>query len=231
MRFVIATIKSWNIKKAEEMIKKNKHQIKLITEKEELSYGNLNSFNPEYIFFPHWSWIIPDNIYNNFNCVVFHMTDLPYGRGGSPLQNLIVRGIENTKISALKVDGGLDTGPIYLKKDLNLYGSAEEIFLRASNLIFDEMIPEIINNEILSKEQKGEVVEFKRRKSYQSEIKKDFSLSKIYDYIRMLDAEGYPDAFIKYGDLKLEFSRAKLTDDGIVADVKIKRLNEDDLDG
>jgi len=231
MRFVIATIKSWNIKKAEEMIKKNKHQIKLITEKEELSYGNLNSFNPEYIFFPHWSWIIPDNIYNNFNCVVFHMTDLPYGRGGSPLQNLIVRGIENTKISALKVDGGLDTGPIYLKKDLNLNGTAEEIFLRSSSLIFNEMIPEIINNEIIPKEQKGEVVEFKRRKPYQSEIKKEFSLSKIYDYIRMLDAEGYPDAFIEYGDLKLEFSRAKLTADGIVADVKIKRLNEDDLDG
>lgn len=231
MRFVIVTIKSWNIKKAEEMIKESKHQIKLITEKEELRYENLNSYNPEYIFFPHWSWIIPDNIYNNFNCVVFHMTDLPYGRGGSPLQNLIVRGIENTKISALKVDGGLDTGPIYLKKDLNLYGSAEEIYLRASNLIFDEMIPEIINNEILPKEQKGEVVEFKRRKPYQSEIKKDFSLSKIYDYIRMLDVEGYPDAFIEYGDLKLEFSRAKLTADGIVADVKIKRLNEDDLDG
>jgi methionyl-tRNA formyltransferase len=231
MRFVIATIKSWNIKRAEEMIKESNHQIKLITEKEELSYENLNSFKPEYIFFPHWSWIIPDNIYNNFNCVVFHMTDLPYGRGGSPLQNLIVRGIENTKISALKVDGGLDTGPIYLKKDLNLYGTAEEVFLRASSLIFDEMIPEIINNEILPKEQKGEVVEFKRRKPYQSEIKKEFSLSKIYDYIRMLDAEGYPDAFIEYGDLKLEFSRAKLTADGIVADVKIKRLNEDDLDG
>ncbi|RCW48197.1 MULTISPECIES: formyltransferase family protein [Halanaerobium] len=231
MKFVIATIKSWNIKKAEEMIKESKHQIKLITDKNELNYEKLNSFNPEYIFFPHWSWIIPDNIYNNFNCVVFHMTDLPYGRGGSPLQNLIVRGIENTKISALKVDGGLDTGPIYLKKDLNLNGTAEEIFLRSSSLIFNEMIPEIINNEIIPKEQKGEVVEFKRRKPYQSEIKNDFSLSKVYDHIRMLDAEGYPDAFIEYGDIKLEFSRAKLTADGIVADVKIKRLNEDDLDG
>lgn len=230
MKFVIATIKSWNIKKAEEMVKESNHQIKLITDKNELNYENLNSFNPEYIFFPHWSWIIPDNIYNNFNCVVFHMTDLPYGRGGSPLQNLIVRGIENTKISALKVDGGLDTGPIYLKKDLNLNGTAEEIFIRASNLIFNEMIPEIINNEITPKEQKGEVVGFKRREPYQSEIKKNFALSKVYDYIRMLDAEGYPDAFIEYGDIKLEFSRAKLTADGIVANVKIKRLNEDDLD-
>ncbi len=26
-----------------------------------------------------------------FECVCFHMTDVPYGRGGSPLQNLIIR--------------------------------------------------------------------------------------------------------------------------------------------
>ena len=30
------------------------------------------------------------------------MTDLPYGRGGSPLQNLIIRGFESTKISAIE---------------------------------------------------------------------------------------------------------------------------------
>ncbi len=49
----------------------------------------------------------------NFNCVVFHMTDLPFGRGGSPLQNLISRGIYKTKISAIKVVKEIDAGPIY----------------------------------------------------------------------------------------------------------------------
>ncbi len=34
---------------------------------------------------------MPREIFENWACVVFHMTDLPYGRGGSPLQNLIVR--------------------------------------------------------------------------------------------------------------------------------------------
>lgn len=55
------------------------------------------------------------------------MTDLPYGRGGSPLQNLIKRNIENTKISAIKVVKDLDAGDIYLKRDLNLNGTADEI--------------------------------------------------------------------------------------------------------
>ena len=83
---------------------------------------------------PHWSYIIPKDIFNLFNCVVFHMTDLPFGRGGSPLQNLIIRGYEKTKISALKVTNGIDSGPIYLKKPLSLDGTAYEIMIRASQL-------------------------------------------------------------------------------------------------
>jgi methionyl-tRNA formyltransferase len=230
MNIIIATIKSWNIKNTKEFIKNNpEYNIKLITNKENLTLKNIEDFNPDYIFFPHWSWIIPEEIYSNYNCIVFHMTDLPFGRGGSPLQNLIVRGIENTKISALKVDGGLDKGDIYLKEDLNLNGSAEEIFIRLSDIIFEKMIPFILNKKPEPQAQKGEVVKFKRRKPAESEIEKNFSIAKVYDYIRMLDAEGYPKAFIKYGDLKLEFNRAKLTADGIVADVKITEINKDDF--
>lgn len=229
MDIIIATIKSWNIKNTEEFIKNNsEYNIKLITDKENLNLKNIDDFNPDYIFFPHWSWIIDEEIYSNYNCIVFHMTDLPFGRGGSPLQNLIARGIKNTKISALKVDGGLDTGDIYLKEDLNLNGSAEEIFIRLSDIIFTKMIPFILNKKSDPQVQKGEVVNFKRRKPEESEIEKKFSIAKVYDHIRMLDAEGYPKAFIKYGDLKLEFNRAKLTADGIVADVKITEMNKDD---
>ncbi|MDZ7775688.1 MAG: hypothetical protein U5L09_08890 [Bacteroidales bacterium] len=75
---------------------------KIINKKEELSLELLKKITPEYVFFPHWSYIIPESIFNNYECIVFHMTDLPFGRGGSPLQNLISRGYKETKISALK---------------------------------------------------------------------------------------------------------------------------------
>ena len=45
------------------------------------------------------------------------MTDLPYGRGGSPLQNLIINGHKETMMSALRCVQELDAGPIYLKKN------------------------------------------------------------------------------------------------------------------
>jgi methionyl-tRNA formyltransferase len=194
-----------------------------INSKEEFTKENLVLLKPEKIFIPHWSHIIPSEIYDQFECIVFHMTDLPYGRGGSPLQNLIVRGHESTVISALKVNKGLDTGGIYLKNQLNLNGSAEEIFLRASQVIF-KMIIEIIENELNPLEQKGEVISFKRRKPEDGNIIKLDDINEVYDYIRMLDAEGYPNAFIETDNLRFEFTRASLkSDQKIIADVRISK--------
>ncbi|WP_142414609.1 formyltransferase family protein [Hathewaya massiliensis] len=229
MKIVIATIKSWNIKQANNFKRNNEHlhDIFIITNKNDLTYEKIYDINPDYIFFPHWSWIIESKLYRNFNCIVFHMTDLPFGRGGSPLQNLIERGLKETKISAIKVNEGIDTGDIYFKRKLNLNGTADEILMRASEIIFNEMIPEIINNKIIPEKQKGEVIEFKRRKSSQSEILTEFDFNTIYDYIRMLDGEGYPKAFIQFGKYKLEFSRASLKSNKIIADVEII-CDEDD---
>ena len=63
------------------------------------------------------------------------MSDLPYGRGGSPLQNLIIREHRKTMISAIQCVKEIDAGPVYLKKPLSLEGSAEEIFICANHII------------------------------------------------------------------------------------------------
>jgi methionyl-tRNA formyltransferase len=179
----------------------------LINNKENLNLDFINEISPTKIFIPHWSYLIPEEIYNKFECIVFHMTDLPFGRGGSPLQNLIVRGFKSTKISALKVEKGLDTGEIYLKKPLNLNGSAKEIFERAS-IIIEGMINEIISKNCKPIQQKGEIVEFKRRKPEESNITHLTNLNDIYDYIRMLDCEGYPNAFLELSNIRFEFNNA-----------------------
>lgn len=220
-KVVICTIKSWNIKYAEEYKKNSADDIYIIKEKNELTVEKMDLLNPDYIFFPHWSYYIPKEIFTKYNCIVFHITDLPYGRGGSPLQNLIERGHSNTMISAIQVTEAIDGGSIYCKKPLDLHGSASEIFLRASGIIFDEMIPKILRDKIQPIPQEGEVVEFKRRTPEQSELTEDMTLDKIYDYVRMLDAEGYPNAFLKFGKYKLLFSRAQRCTDSLLCDVRI----------
>lgn len=222
MNYLVVTTKSWNIDNFNKIKNSDKNNgWFLITNKDDLVLEKIQEINPTYIFFPHWSWIIPKKIFSNFDCVVFHMTDLPYGRGGSPLQNLIVRGHKNTKISALHVGEGIDTGDIYMKEDLSLEGSAEEIFKRFSKIVFSKMIPNMIKNNPKPKPQIGEVVEFKRRKIEDGDISDLNDMEKIYDHIRMLDAEGYPNAFLEKGKIKLEFSEAELKDDQLQAKVKI----------
>ena len=188
---------------------------------DQLSIDFLTQTRPEFIFFPHWSYIISPAIFNNFECIIFHMTDLPFGRGGSPLQNLISRGIYQTQISALKCEEGIDSGPIYLKKPLLLQGRAEDIYQKA-NLVIEDMIVEIIQNKITPIPQDGEIVSFKRRKPEEGNLATLDKLVKVYDYIRMLDANNYPNAFIETDKLVFEFSNAILSGDEIQANVKIK---------
>lgn len=203
-----------------------KKNVLYVKKRELLTYEYLNNINPEYVFFPHWSYIIPEKIYNNFNCIIFHMTDLPFGRGGSPLQNLISRGIYQTKISAIKCCEVIDGGDIYLKKDFDISeGSAEEIYQRAGYII-SKMIDEIIENKPVPVKQVGSIVSFPRRKPEESNMKDLAELQKIYDFIRMLDAEGYPRAYIKLNNVKYEFTKASKNNGKIFANVEIKVENE-----
>lgn len=192
-----------------------------INAKDDFTVEKINSVKPDKIFIPHWSYIIPSGIYENFDCIVFHMTDLPFGRGGSPLQNLIVRGFEETRITAFKVQKGIDTGDIYLKQKLSLNGTAEEIFIRASEII-GKMIVEIIANNIKPVPQQGEITVFQRRKPEASNIAEITDVQKIVDHIRMLDAEGYPHAYVETDFFRLEFTKAILNNDNtITANVRI----------
>jgi methionyl-tRNA formyltransferase len=197
------------------------HRIRLPAQ---LTAEKLSMINPDYVFFPHWSLKIPPDIYDHYPCVMFHMTDLPYGRGGSPLQNLIVRGHEETVISAFKCDEGIDTGPVYLKKKLSLSGTAEEIFNRAIPVIV-EMIDEIVANEIIPLPQQGKTEVFMRRKPGDGELSGLDSIEQVYDYIRMLDADGYPRAFLETNEFIFEFENARLIENEVLADVKVTRKN------
>jgi methionyl-tRNA formyltransferase len=119
----------------------------------------------------------------------------------------------------------LDAGPVYLKKNLCLEGNAEEIYIRATYLSA-QMIEYIIREHPQPVLQSGEVTIFKRRTPAQSAIPETDTLQTLHDFIRMLDADGYPKAFLVHNGFRYEFNRAALYDDRILADVTITRLEE-----
>ena len=222
-KFILLSDKSWHDDLFVELSARSNESWKRIRFKNEFTVDTLSSFRPEKIFIPHWSYIIPNEIWINFDCVVFHMTDLPFGRGGSPLQNLIVRGFKKTKISAIKVNEGIDTGDIYLKSDLDLSGTAKEIFMRSAPII-QKMISSIIDLQLEPHSQVGEAVQFVRRKPEQSDISALCTIGEVYDYIRMLDCEGYPNAFLETSHFKFEFTNCVVrSDNSLEANVRISK--------
>lgn len=220
-KYIILSEKSWHKILLNNLVENNRGNWILIDSKDNFNLDVLKAFNPTKIFIPHWSYIIPSEIYENYECIVFHMTDLPFGRGGSPLQNLIERGFTKTKISAIKVEQGLDTGDVYLKEELSLNGSAREIFQRSVSIV-EQMIRKIIKEDIIPIPQAGEITEFKRRKPDDGNLAVLSDLEKVYDFIRMLDCEGYPHAFIETSEFKIEFTNANFQSNKKIIDANVR---------
>lgn len=224
MRYLCVAAKPWNRAIYERKLRHFPGEWFFVGSPEDLTIDQVRALAPRYIFFLHWSSKVPADIVHAFECVGFHMSDVPHGRGGSPLQNLIMRGHRHTKLTALRMVEQFDAGPVYLKEDLCLEGAAEEIYMRASE-VATGMIGRIVTERIIPVVQEGQPVVFKRRAPEESEIPVALSLEQLYDFIRMLDADGYPAAYFRYGEFRYEFSRAALRCGRIVADVTITPID------
>ena len=210
----------------EEVLKKkriiNKNSL-IIRDRRELTYKKVIQIKPDFIMFPHWSYIVPKNIVRNFNCICFHSSPLPYGRGGSPIQNMIKRGFKNTEVCSLLMEEELDTGPIYIRSKVKLSGSLDEILIRIYEAIANQ-IKIIKNKNIVPKIQTGKEYIFNRLSSKDNQVNFKDSIENIYDQIRMLDSSIYPKAFLGSGNYFLDFKNARFRDrDSLIAEVVIKR--------
>lgn len=229
-KYIVASCRDWH-KPAFEMLERElAGEWSWVSTPAELE-GELARGLPRYIFFLHWNWLVPESIWSRVECVCFHMTDVPYGRGGSPLQNLIVAGHTETQLTALRMVREMDAGPVYAKLPLALSGRAEEIYVKAGQLSL-ELVRWIVDKHPIPVAQQGEPVIFKRRKPEQSRLPDTGAITRLFDHIRMLDAPGYPPAFIEYGDYRVEFSHANIREDGTLEAnaVFIQRQHKGDRD-
>ncbi len=177
-----------------------------------LNKKKIQKFRPKIIFFIHWSKKISANFLKKNLCIQFHSSDLPRFRGGSPIQNQIINQVKNTKISAFKMNDIIDGGDICIKEKLKLSGSAETIYKNMEKKCV-HMIKKISKRKkVIFYKQKGKASFYKRRSDKDSNLKLNElnNFSSLYDFIRMLDADGYPNAFLKLKKFKIIFNDAKL---------------------
>ena len=220
--YLVAGCRSWNREVFDRQIRGLPGDWVFVDRPDALTPRSVGGLDPRYLFFLHWSTKVPHEITDRYECVNFHMTDVPFGRGGSPLQNLIARGHTSTMLTALRMTDELDAGPVYMKRRLSLDGRAEEIYVRATSLAA-EMIEAIIRDEPEPRPQEGEVVVFERRRPRQSEVAGTGSLDELHDFIRMLDADGYPRAYLVHRGYRYEFSNSARHGDHLEARVVVTR--------
>ncbi|QEA40062.1 methionyl-tRNA formyltransferase [Pistricoccus aurantiacus] len=228
-KYIVASSKEWHKAAFETLKQEEPGDWYWVSTSDQLA-DLVDQAAPHYIFFLHWNWLVPRDIWERFECVCFHMTDVPYGRGGSPLQNLIKAGHRETKLSALRMVDEMDAGPVYTKRPLSLAGRAEDIYQRAGKLSVD-IIRWMIATQPAPVAQQGDVVTFKRRTPAQSELPREAGLDELYDHIRMLDAPTYPHAFIERDGYRYEFTQAERGDGELRAQVVIRPIRSEETAG
>lgn len=205
MRVVCVGYRKWALDIYDYLASTTNHQFFIIRSKEQYNENSIIDFKPDYVLFYGWSWMISKDIFNNFNSIMLHPSALPKYRGGSPIQNQILDGLKESKITLFKINEGVDTGDIYFQEEYSLEGTMDQIFERFT-AIGIKLSLQLISNEINPIPQvESEATFCKRRKPSDSEITIEELTNKpgvyLYNKIRML-GDPYPNAFFSTSDGK-----------------------------
>lgn len=90
--------------------------------REEVFMEQLEQLNPDVIVVVAFGQILPERILNipKYGCINVHASLLPAYRGAAPIQWAVIDGLEETGVTTMYMEKGLDTGDIILQSRLKL---------------------------------------------------------------------------------------------------------------
>lgn len=116
----------------------------------------LDELNPDMIVVAAYGKILPPYIieYPKYGCLNVHASLLPKYRGAAPIQRAVIDGEKTTGVTIMRMDNGLDTGDMLLKKETEIgeYETAEELFDRLAVLGGELLNEAILNIDTLTPE-------------------------------------------------------------------------------
>jgi len=160
------------------------------------------------IFFLGWSWMVPEEIIETYECICLHPSPLPRYRGGSPLQHQIINGETTSAVTYFKMTSRLDSGHILFQQEISLRGSLKDILRRLAAVGTAGLVRILVEEPPPQPQDESRATFFKRRHPAESEIEIiDFSRltsRQLSDKIRALQ-DPYPNAYVVCGDGKKLF--------------------------
>ena len=87
--------------------------------------SRMEGLKPDFIIVVSFGQLLKERILNlpRFGCLNIHASLLPKHRGASPIAASILAGEKETGVGFMRMDKGLDTGPVYCSYSLPLNGS------------------------------------------------------------------------------------------------------------
>lgn len=199
---ILTSKESWFIPYSKEFVKslnKKGYRAKLFNKHQDINEKY------EIIYILSYFKIFPLNILNKrkYNLVV-HESELPKGKGWSPISWQILEGKNIIPVSLFNADASIDSGEIYIKDKIILSGSElnpEIKKLQAEKTL--EMCYRFLKEyKTLSPEKQiGKSTTYKRRMPSDSEININKSIKEQFNLLRIADNQDYP-AHFYYKDNK-----------------------------
>jgi len=86
------------------------------------AFEQLVSWKPDAIVVAAFGQILRQNVLDlpEFGCINVHASYLPRWRGAAPIQACILSGDKYTGVSIMRMDAGIDTGPVYHQKKVEI---------------------------------------------------------------------------------------------------------------
>lgn len=171
------------------------HSVELVTRIAALSGGDL-------LFLISCSEIVPAELRSRYQvALVIHASDLPAGRGWSPLVWQILEGRNEIAVSLLEAADPVDSGPIWQKRQLRFDGTElhEELnaALFAAELeLMDYALENMGKVQPVPQDEAG-ASWYSRRHPEDSKLDPERSLAEQFDLLRVADPDRYP-AYFEY---------------------------------
>ena len=125
--------------------------------KEDGVIDQLMAWEPDFIVVVAFGQILRSNVLSlpEFGCINVHASLLPKWRGAAPIQAAIYHGDEVTGVTIMKMDSGIDTGPIIAQKSLRILQNetAESLSKKLSKLgseLLIDTLPGYLNGKLVS---------------------------------------------------------------------------------
>ncbi len=161
-----------------------------------ISYNHLDVKDNDIVFILGYTKILDkDFLASNKLNLVIHESDLPKGKGFSPIQWQILEGKSEIVFSLFEAKENIDSGDIYLQKVVKFSGY--ELFDEIRNIQAKEtitLIDEFLNKypNITSQKQVGAETIYHRRKNKDDMLDIDKSIREQFDHFRIANNDEYP---------------------------------------